>query len=83
MWCTKVLWACGMQAEYMCICFTHIRADISVDSTPGLQACDVKCIESDSHSSIYTMFLLNIINVMMNLNQFGHLLTFKLRTINT
>ena len=41
-----------------------------------LQQCrpyDVKCIELDCHSSIYTMFVLGIINAMMNLKQFGPL----------
>ena len=33
----------------------------------------VVCIESDSYSSIYAMFLLGIINAMMNLKQFGPL----------
>ena len=26
MWCSKVLWACGMQTEYMCMCSAYIRA---------------------------------------------------------
>ena len=30
----------------------------------------VKCIESDSCSAIYTSFVLDIINVMMNLKQY-------------
>ena len=42
--------------------------------------CDVKCIESDSHSSIYTMFLLGIINAMMNLNLFGCLVIICVET---
>ena len=39
-----------------------------------LQQCrpyDLKGIESDSHSSIHTMLVLVIINVMMNLKPFG------------
>ena len=39
-----------------------------------LQQCrpyDLKGIESGSHSSIHTMFVLVIINAMMNLKQFG------------
>ena len=73
MWCTKVLWAYGMQAEYMFVCSTHhISAWISVDSL--LQQCrryDLKGIESGSHSSIHAIFVLVIINAMMNLKQFG------------
>ena len=41
-----------------------------------LQQCkpyDVQYIESDSHSSICTMFVLEIINAMMKLKQFGPL----------
>ena len=41
-----------------------------------LQQCrpyDVKYIESDSHLSVYTMFVLGIINAMMNLKQFDPL----------
>ena len=57
-----------------------LRAGISVDSAPPLQPCDVKCIKSDSHSSIYAMFLLGIINAMMNLNQFGHLVLICVET---
>ena len=37
-WCTKVLWGCGMQAEYMCICSIISGAGISIDSAPALQA---------------------------------------------
>ena len=44
---------------------------ISVDSAPAMQAYDLKGIESGSHSSIHTMFVLVIINAMMNLKQFG------------
>ena len=52
-----------------------LGAGISVDSAPALycRPCNIKCIELDSHSSIYTMFLLGIINAMMNLKQFGRL----------
>ena len=45
-------------------------AVISVDSAPAMQAYGVRCIESDSYSSIYTMFVLGIINAMMNVKQF-------------
>ena len=43
---------------------------ILVGSTPAVQACDVKCIESDSHSAIYTIFLLDTINAVVNLKHF-------------
>ena len=49
-----------------------LGAGISVDS-----ACDIKCIESDSYSSIYTMFLLAIINAMMNLKQLSPLVIIR------
>ena len=59
-----------MQVEY-----THMLhssgAGISVDYAPATRPYDVKCIESDSHSSIYTIFVLGIINAMINLKQFG------------
>ena len=48
-WCTTVLWACGMQAEYVCICFTRDQVLISA---LAMQALSYKCMESDSHSSI-------------------------------
>ena len=41
---------------------------------------DVKCIESDSHSSIYTMFVLDTINAMMNLKQIGPLVLICVET---
>ena len=28
-WCTKVLWACGMQTEYMFVCSTHHQGLVS------------------------------------------------------
>ena len=68
MWCTKVLWACGMQAEYVFVCSTHHQGLVSQEIL--LQQCrpyDLKGMESDSHSSIHTMFVLVIINAMMNL----------------
>ena len=46
------------------------EADISVYSAPVMQALSCKIY---SHSSIYTMFVLGIINAMMNLKQFGPL----------
>ena len=68
-WCTEVLWAYGMQSEYMFVCSTHHQGLVSL-----LQQCrpyDLKGIESDSHSSIHITFVLIIINAMMNLKQFG------------
>ena len=45
---------------------------ISVDSLlQQYRPYDLKGIESGSHSSIHTMFVLVIINAMMNLKQFG------------
>ena len=38
-----------------------------VGSAPALQAYDVKCMESDSHSAIYTIFVLDTINAVVNL----------------
>ena len=35
-----------------------------------MQAYDVKYIELDSHSAIYTVFVLDIINAVVNLKQF-------------
>ena len=61
---SHIFCACGMQVEYICICSTHEGASISVDSALAMQAL---CIESGSYSSIYTMFVLGIINVVMNL----------------
>ena len=63
----------------MCIC---LGAGISVDSAPTLsRPCDITCIESDSYSFIYTMFLLGIINdAMMNLKQFGPLVLIFVET---
>ena len=48
-----------------------------------LQQCrpyDLKGIESDSHSSIHTMLVLVIINVMMNLKPFGPLVLIYVET---
>ena len=56
---TVVLWASGMLLQLnICVYVFHSRssAGISVGSTPAIQAYDVKCIESDSHSAIYTIF---------------------------
>ena len=45
-----------------------IRADgILIGSPPAMQAMWCKCIESDSHSAIYTIFMLGTITAMMNL----------------
>ena len=60
------------------------EAGISVDPAPAMQALmlpyDIKCIESDSHSSIYTMFVLGIINAMMYSKQFGPLVIIGVKT---
>ena len=42
---------------YVCMYSTrdHTSAGILVGYTPGIQAYDVKCIESDSHLAIYTI----------------------------
>ena len=56
---------CGMQVECMCICSTHQGL---VSQLIPLQQCrpyDVKYIESNSHSSVYTMFVLGIIYAMV------------------
>ena len=37
-WCTKVLWACGMQVELCVYASFILGAGISVDSAPALQA---------------------------------------------
>ena len=74
LWCTKVLWACGIQSEYMFVCSTHHQGQHLVFQQTLLQQCRpyaLKGTESDSHSFIYTMFVLVTINTMMNLKQFG------------
>ena len=53
---------------------------ISIDSAPAMQAYGVRCIESDGHSSIYTMLVLAIINAMMNVKQFGLLVLICIET---
>ena len=58
---------------YDCMSHSSSESGVSVDSAPAIQAYDVKGIESDSHSSIHTMFVLVIIKAMMNLKQFGPL----------
>ena len=57
-----------MQAEYICV-----YAPLIVDSALALQALWLTRIEWDSYSFVYTMFVLGIINAMMNLKQFGPL----------
>ena len=46
---------------------------ISVDSAPAMQALRSKGMELDHHPPIRAMFVLVIINAMMNLKQFGPL----------
>ena len=55
----------------MCVYVFHSwsNAGILLGSTPAIQAYDVKCIESDSHSAIYTIFMLDTINAVVNLKQ--------------
>ena len=45
------------------------RDQVLVGSTPAIQAYNVKCIESDSHSAIYTIFVMDTINAVVNLKQ--------------
>ena len=60
----------GTVAEYVCVCMhSWSNACISVGSTPAIQAYDVKCIQSDSHSAIYTIVVLDNINAAVNLKQ--------------
>ena len=58
---------------YVCMLHSSSGPGISVDSAPAMQALWSKGIESDSHPSIYTMFMLVIINTMIDLKQFGPL----------
>ena len=58
----------------VCMIHSSSGSGISVDSAPAIQALWSKGIESDSHLSIHTMFVLVIINAMMNLKQFDLLI---------
>ena len=52
---------CGMQAKFICICIcSGIKVGLLYNNAGYI--CDVKCIESDSHSANYTSFMLNTIN---------------------
>ena len=44
-------------AEYVCVYVLHLwsSAGISANSTPALQAYDVKCTESESLSYLYNL----------------------------
>ena len=67
---------------YMFLCSTH-HISVWYLSRFLLQQCrpyDLKGIESGSHSSIHTMFVLVIINAMMNLKQFGLVVLICLET---
>ena len=45
--------------------------NLNIGSAPAVQApYDVKCIESDSESAIYTVCFLGTVNTMVNLRQF-------------
>ena len=61
-------------AEYVCVHVFHswssAGAGISVGSTLAIQAFDVKCIESDNHSAVYTILVLDTINAVVILKQF-------------
>ena len=82
LWCTKVLWACSMQAEYMFVSSTHHQGLVTQQILlQQRRPFDLKGIESDCHSSIHKMFVLVIINAMMNLKQFGPLVLICVETI--
>ena len=51
-----------MQAKSICICTYD---GIKVGSALAMQASDVKCIESDSHSASFIKFMLDTINATM------------------
>ena len=52
---------CGMQAKSICICIcSGIKVGLLYNNAGYI--CDVKCVESDSHSANYTSFMLNTIN---------------------
>ena len=59
--------------RYVCMLHSSSVSGISVDCAPAMQALWSKGIESDSHLSIHTMYVLIIINAMMNLKLFGPL----------
>ena len=44
---------CGMQAKSICIC-TYDGSKVGLLYNNASYVCDVKCIESDSHSDSYT-----------------------------
>ena len=44
----------------------QVLVAISVGSTPVIKTFDVKCIESDSHLAIYTIFVLDTTNTVVN-----------------
>ena len=71
-----------MQVEHMYVCSTH-HQDV-VSQWILLQQCrssyDLKGIESDSYSSIHAMFVLALINAMMNLKQFDPLVLICVET---
>ena len=65
-----------MRAKLMTIC-THgqgwwnLKSSVAICSAPAMQAmwrrpCDVKCLESDSLSAIYTIYILKTVNAMVN-----------------
>ena len=58
-----------MQAKSICICIcSGIKVGLLYNNAGYI--CDVKCIESDSHSANYTSFMLNTINAMIFKSRF-------------
>ena len=55
---------------YVYVFYSWSSAGISVGSTSAIKAYDVKCIESDNHLAIYTIFVLDTIYAVVNLKQF-------------
>ena len=55
-------------------------SSISVDSASVMQALWSKGIELDNYPPVYAMFVLVIINAMMNLKQFGSLVLICVET---
>ena len=77
MWCTIVFWACGIQVEYVCKSSTHQGLASQKILLQQCRPYDVKCIET---AVTFTMFVLGIINAMMNLKQFGPLVLIYVET---
>ena len=55
-----------MQDKPICICtYDGIKVGLLYNNAGYI--CDVKCIESDSHSASYTSFMMDTINTVMYL----------------